>query len=160
MYKFFLAPNIDNIYKIPYLYTVQNIHQEVLKTFKITKFNEKFTDLKKIYTTLSHLKKPIVINLIVKYGYADAYISLIESGDITWEGCISDYYTFDYNIDNINDMIGTKFSYNNSKSLLSQAVLYLSINTNKENDIEAEINNIRREINIIRKEMNLKLTKL
>jgi CTP synthase len=77
--KFFLAPNIDNIYKIPYLYTEQNIHQEILKTFKITKFNDKFTDLKKIYTTLSHLKKPIVINLIVKYGYADAYISLIEA---------------------------------------------------------------------------------
>ena len=86
------------------------------------------------------------------------YISLIESGDITWEGCISDYYTFEYNLDKIDDMIGTKFNYNNSKSLLSQAVLYLSINTNQENDIEAEINNIRREINIIRKEMNLKLT--
>jgi hypothetical protein len=46
-------------------------------------------------------------------------------------------------------MIGTKFNYNNSEGLISQAVLYLSTATSKENDQEAEINNIRREINNI-----------
>jgi len=55
-------------------------------------------------------------------------------------------------------MMGVKFNYNNSNSTISQAVLYLSTNTSKESDMEAEINNIRREINSLRKEMNLKLS--
>jgi len=83
---------------------------------------------------------------------------LIENGDISWDGCIKDYYTFEYNLELVNDMVGTKFNYNNSDGLISQAVLYLSTTTCKENDQEAEINNIRREINNLRKEMNLKFT--
>lgn len=89
---------------------------------------------------------------------ATKYINLIENGDVLWEGCIKDYYTFEYNLELMNDMVGTKFNYNNSDGLTSQAVLYLSTTTSKENDQEAEINNIRREINNIRKEMNLKFT--
>jgi len=83
---------------------------------------------------------------------------LIEQGDILWDGCLTEYYTFEYNFDQIENMIGYKFNYNNSNGFISQAVLYLSINTSKENDQQAEINNIRREINIIRKEMNLKFS--
>ena len=89
---------------------------------------------------------------------ANKYISLIENGNVSWDGCIPEYYTFEYILDSTNNMIGTKFNYNNSSSTISQAVLYLSTYTNKENDNEAEINNIRREINSIRKEMNLKLS--
>ena len=90
---------------------------------------------------------------------SNKYISLIEQGNISWEGCIQDYYTFEYNIDpNICDMIGIKFNYNNSNFTISQAILYLSTTTSKENDMEAEINNIRREINNLRKEMNFKLS--
>jgi valyl-tRNA synthetase len=89
---------------------------------------------------------------------ANKYINMIEQGDITWNGCLTDYYTFEYNLDPIENMIGSKFNYNNSNGFISQAVLYLSINTTKENEQEAEINNIRREINLIRKEMNLKLS--
>ena len=62
------------------------------------------------------------------------------------------------NLDPIENMVGAKFNYNNSNGFISQAVLYLSINTNKENDQQAEINNIRREINNLRKEMNLKFS--
>jgi isoleucyl-tRNA synthetase len=89
---------------------------------------------------------------------ASKYITLIENGNVLWDGCIKDYYTFEYNLEIKNDMVGAKFNYNNSDGLISQAVLYLSTNTSKENDQEAEINNIRREINNIRKEMNLKFT--
>jgi isoleucyl-tRNA synthetase len=98
--------------------------------------------------------------LLCKFFKKDSskYISLIEKGDISWEGCIHNYYTFEYNIINIENMVGVKFNYNNSCNNISQAVLYLSINTSKENDVEAEINNIRREINSLRKEMNLKLS--
>ena len=87
------------------------------------------------------------------------YITLIEQGNILWDGCIPEYYTFEYKIDSeIHDMIGTKFNYNNPDGLISQAVLYLTTNTSRENDMEAEINNIRRQINSLRKEMNLKLS--
>ena len=89
---------------------------------------------------------------------ANKYINMIEQGDVSWDGCLTDYYTFEYNLDPIENMIGSKFNYNNSNGFISQAVLYLSINTTKENEQEAEINNIRREINLIRKEMNLKLS--
>jgi len=90
---------------------------------------------------------------------ANKYIALIEQGNVLWEGCLAEYYTFEYNLDpNICDMVGTKFNYNNSDGYISQAVLYLSTNTSKDNDMEAEINNIRREINILRKEMNFKLS--
>ena len=90
---------------------------------------------------------------------SNKYITLIEQGNILWDGCIPEYYTFEYKIDSeICDMIGTKFNYNNSEGFISQAVLYLSTNTSKENDMEAEINNIRRQINNLRKDMNLKLS--
>jgi len=89
---------------------------------------------------------------------ANKYITLIEQGDILWDGCLSDYYTFEYNLDPIENMIGAKFNYNNSNGIISQSILYLSISTNKENDQQAEINNIRREINNFRKEMNLKIS--
>jgi len=86
------------------------------------------------------------------------YVSLIESGNISWEGCCLDYYYIDYDIDDIKDMIGCKFKYTNSNNDISQAILYLSTDTNDDSDTEAEINNIRREINILRKEMNLKIS--
>jgi isoleucyl-tRNA synthetase len=90
---------------------------------------------------------------------SNKYITLIEQGNISWEGCLPEYYTFEYNIDhNISNMIGIKFNYNNSNFGVSQAVLYLSNTTSKENDMEAEINNIRRQINNLRKEMNLKFS--
>jgi hypothetical protein len=89
---------------------------------------------------------------------SNKYISLIEHGNVTWDKCIPEYYTFEYNLINIENMIGVKFNYSNSSFTISQAVLYLSSITSKENDMEAEINNIRREINSLRKEMNLKLS--
>lgn len=77
--RFFLAPNVDNIYKLPYLYSNQNIHKEILKILKLKKGKENFSNINKIYKTLNNLKDNITINLIIKYGYADAYISLTES---------------------------------------------------------------------------------
>jgi len=77
--RIFLAPNVDNIYKLPYYYFKQNIHKEILKIFKIKKGKENFTNIINLYKKLNNLKETITINLIVKYGYADAYISLIES---------------------------------------------------------------------------------
>ena len=90
---------------------------------------------------------------------ANKYINLIENGNVEWDECKPEYYTFEYILEtNISNMVGSKFNYNNSSSNISQAVLYLSTNASKENDREAEINNIRREINNLRKEMNLKLS--
>ena len=89
---------------------------------------------------------------------SNKYITLIEQDNIEWEGCIPGYYTFEYNIEPKENMIGVKFNYNNSDGYISQAVLYLSTNSSKDNDMEADINNIRRQINSLRKDMNLKFS--
>jgi CTP synthase len=77
--KIFLAPNVDNIYKLPYIYAEQNIHTEILNAFNIKPKNKNMDNINKIYNTLENLDETIYINLIVKYGYADAYISLGEA---------------------------------------------------------------------------------
>ena len=77
--RVFLAPNVDNIYKIPYLYAKQNMHKEILTHLGIQKVNEKLDNITKIYNTLENLDDTININIVIKYGYADAYISLAES---------------------------------------------------------------------------------
>lgn len=77
--RIFLAPNVDNIYKLPYIYAEQNIHKEILQILKITKGKAQLSTITKLYKTLNNLKETITINMIVKYGYADAYISLVEA---------------------------------------------------------------------------------
>jgi hypothetical protein len=88
---------------------------------------------------------------------ATKYTQLIENGNITWDGCISEYYTFEYIVNPINHMIGAKFYYYDSLNKLTQAIVYVDTTTTNENDIDAEINNIRRQINAFRKDMGLKL---
>jgi superoxide dismutase len=85
------------------------------------------------------------------------YIQLIEQGNISWEGCKPEYYTYEYIIHPIDQMIGTKFSYLNWSGKIAQAVVYLNTITTLENDMEAEINNIRRQVNSFRKDMGLKI---
>jgi len=77
--RIFMAPNVDNIYKIPYLYAKQNMHKEILTHMSINRFNENLENITKIYNTLENLDDTIHINMVIKYGYADAYISLAES---------------------------------------------------------------------------------
>jgi len=73
-----MAPNIDNIYKLPYLYYKQGFHKGVLKLLNIKKDLPK-TKWKDIYNKLSNLKSKVTVNLVIKYGYGDAYISLVEA---------------------------------------------------------------------------------
>jgi CTP synthase len=77
--RIFLAPNVDNIYKLPYIYAEQNIHKEILDILKIKSKKENMDNINKVYKTLNNLQETININLIIKYGYADAYISLGEA---------------------------------------------------------------------------------
>lgn len=77
--KIFLAPNIDNIYKLPYIYSKQGIHKQILDSLCITNYNTELYNINKIYGILENLDDTININLVVKYGYADAYLSLIEA---------------------------------------------------------------------------------
>ena len=88
---------------------------------------------------------------------AKKYIGMIESGDISWEGCVPDFYTFDYIVVEKQNMIGTKFNYTDNTNQNKQSVIYVNIKTNSQTDTEAEINNIRRQINNLRKEMGLKI---
>ncbi len=87
------------------------------------------------------------------------YSKLIEQGDITWEGCDKSFYIETYDLTKLTkpNMIGNKFSYFDSDGLIKYAVVYLSTQTTKFTDMEAEINNIRRQVNAIRKDMGLKL---
>lgn len=134
----------------PSIYEYQHV---ICKELNIKDLIIKSTDL---LTKIYRPNKGLLCKVYKKE--ANKYIKLIEQGDILWDGCSSEYYTFEYNLETIENMVGSKFNYNNSNGFISQAVLYLSINTSKENDQQAEINNIRREINIIRKEMNLKFS--
>jgi CTP synthase len=77
--RIFLAPNVDNIYKLPYIYSEQEIHKEILNILEIKSTKEDMKDINKLYKTLSNLEETININMIIKYGYADAYISLGEA---------------------------------------------------------------------------------
>jgi isoleucyl-tRNA synthetase len=90
---------------------------------------------------------------------AHIYVQKIESGDITWDGCIPDYYTFTYKINSLqeNSSIGITFNYINQYGIYKQSIVYIDTLTTLEFDIEAEHNNIRRQINEIRKTMRIKI---
>ena len=88
---------------------------------------------------------------------AGFYANKIESGDITWPGCVDDFYSFEYDTKPKELMLNTKFTYSNADGKYIQSVVYLDISSNSSNDIEAEINNIRRQINSLRKNLGLKM---
>ena len=85
------------------------------------------------------------------------YIEMIESGNISFDGCQLEYYTSEIKYENKDNMIGKLFTYKNEINEFIQSVVYLDTQTNEDNDNEAEINNIRRQVNIIRKDMGLKI---
>jgi isoleucyl-tRNA synthetase len=78
------------------------------------------------------------------------YIKLIENNAI--DNINNDYYHIELIIENKENMIVSKFNYNNNEGLI-----YLNICTNNLNDQEAELNNIRRIINDKKKELNIKI---
>ena len=89
---------------------------------------------------------------------ANKYAQLIESGNVSWDGCTSEFYTFDYVIEQSDKhMVGTKFNYVDSSDKVKQSVVYLNTQSNHQTDMEAEINNIRRQVNGLRKDMGLKM---
>lgn len=76
----FLAPNVDNIYKLPFIYSQQGIHTCLLQLLDVSVDGVSFLpNVSNIYRILGRLEETIHINAVVKYGYADAYISLGES---------------------------------------------------------------------------------
>ncbi len=85
------------------------------------------------------------------------YIQMIEQGNINWDGCTPEYYSFEYQVNPIKNCVGTKFGYVDKSGKNSQAVIYLETTKSIENDMEAEINNIRRQVNGLRKDMGLKM---
>jgi isoleucyl-tRNA synthetase len=85
------------------------------------------------------------------------YANKIESGDISWDGCNQDLYTFTYIIDKKENMIGAKFDYLDYNDQRLQAIVYIDTTSTKENDIDAEINNIRRQVNAHKKNMGIKM---
>jgi len=74
-----MAPNIDNIYKLPYIYFKQGFHKNVMNLLKLKIKNPVKSKWKTMYNTISNLKDTIIVNLVIKYGYKDAYISLVEA---------------------------------------------------------------------------------
>ncbi len=88
---------------------------------------------------------------------AQTFANKIESGDISWDGCINDFYSFEYIVEPKDAMLDTKFTYVNGSGKQFQSVVYLDISSNASNDMEAEINNIRRQINGLRKTLGLKM---
>ena len=116
-----------------------------------------------IIKPIEHLEKNYKANkgLLGKQYKKDAhiYVQKIESGDITWDGCISDYYTFTYKINSLQETfsIGMTFNYMNQNGVYKQSIIYIDTLSTIEFDIEAEHNNIRRQINEIRKTMGIKI---
>jgi isoleucyl-tRNA synthetase len=90
---------------------------------------------------------------------ASTFATLIESGNITFPECIPEYYMEEYAIIDKShlNLYSSKFNYTDSNDNINMAIVYLNVNTSKEQDDEAEINNIRRQVNNIRKEMGLKI---
>lgn len=77
--RIFLAPNVDNIYKLPYLYSQQGLHHELLSALNIFGYKHMLQNTGNIYRTLLCLDETITINAVIKYGYSDAYVSLTEA---------------------------------------------------------------------------------
>ncbi len=88
---------------------------------------------------------------------ASTYVELIESGNISWVGCIEEYYTCKYITPTKNSMLNSNFTYFNNHGQEFESVVYLDISSSPSNDMEAEINNIRRQINGLRKTLGLKM---
>jgi isoleucyl-tRNA synthetase len=85
------------------------------------------------------------------------YIQMIEQGNINWDGCTPDYYSFEYQVKPQENFVGTKFGYTDKSGKRVQSVIYIDTTKSIENDMEAEINNIRRQVNGFRKDMGLKM---
>lgn len=77
--RIILAPNVNNIYQIPYIYAKQNIHYELMNLLNINYHFLNISPIEEIYNIINSLNDVIIINIITKYDYKDAYISLFES---------------------------------------------------------------------------------
>lgn len=75
----FVAPNVDNIYKLPYMYSQQNMHGKILDSLDISGYCRELCGVNKIYHMLENINGTVGIHLVVKYGYTDAYLSLCEA---------------------------------------------------------------------------------
>ena len=171
---------LDGFYSVnDLLETVRNLRQQINKPiFYPLDTIEVYTDSKGVEEFGQVICKELNIkNLVVKStetlekvykanrGFlgkiykkdSNKMVQLIESGDIAWSGCESNYYSFDYKLETKENMIGMKFTFIDSTGNISQSVVYLSTQSSEQNDLEAEINNIRRQVNNIRKEMGLKM---
>jgi isoleucyl-tRNA synthetase len=122
-----------------------------------SQLNIKKIEIKNINELLKNYKPNRTILGKIFKKQSNKYVQLIESGDINWDGCSPEYYTYDYNVVPIDGMVGTKFYYYDSLGKYTQSIVYININRSTDNDIYAEINNIRRQINSFRKDMGLKI---
>lgn len=124
---------------------------------------QKELNIKKVkiydYSDLPFIYKPnrVVLGKQFKLKSSE-YATMIESGNINFPLCKSEYYTIEYLPKPKLGFIESKFDYMNESSNKKQnTVVYLSNVITQENIYEAHLNHIRRQINLIRKHLHLKL---
>jgi hypothetical protein len=73
---------------------------------------------------------------------AHIYVQKIESGDITWDGCIQDYYTFTYNINSLNKSKSVDLSDNKTSTPVARSKLMdlIENSDNTENNVGITFN--------------------
>lgn len=80
LHRIFLAPNVENIYELPFFYAEQGLCKELLSCLQL---HEKCSlDAKPImylHNVFQNLHDDVHINIVMKYGYKDAFISLAEA---------------------------------------------------------------------------------
>jgi CTP synthase len=70
--RIFLAPNIDNIYKLPYIFLRQDVHKKILKLLNITKYQENFSSITKMYNIINNLQNIIIIKELTYIALSNA----------------------------------------------------------------------------------------
>jgi CTP synthase len=77
-----LAPNVDNIYKVPMVYHDQGLDEQILKYFGLDIKEPNLQKWQDIFTSIDNKKGQVTIAIAGKYTeYSDSYKSLLEAID-------------------------------------------------------------------------------
>ena len=75
-----LAPNVDNIYKVPMVYHDQGLDEQILKYFGLDIKEPNLQKWQDIFTSIDNKKGQVTIAIAGKYTeYSDSYKSLLEA---------------------------------------------------------------------------------
>ena len=78
--RIFMAPNVGNIYELPFDYAEKGLCQELLSLLRLDgQYSLQAQPLLSLHRLFRDIQGELHVNIVVKYGYKDAFLSLTEA---------------------------------------------------------------------------------